>query len=467
MRDLSTAIEVRLTRRGLLAGLAAASVAGLGGAEAVRRDDGRRVVVLGAGLAGLASAYRLMNRGYDVTVLEAQERPGGRVHTVRDGLLRGGHAELGGIRIFSSHTYVHRYLTEFGLALTPYDTGATAHLRSGRRFLAPAADVGGYFGPAVAKVGDPLAAGWPGDTASARELDALSLTEYLRSAGAPAEAIARFLAEEGNVGRWNAASVIGMEVLTTGAVASVSGGNDRLPLAFAARLGDRLKLRSEVVRIAPDRSGVAVGFRDRSGLHEMRADRVVCALPFGPLRRVALGRPFSAAKMDSIRLLEYMPAARFYAQTRTRFWTKDSLGPLGGLRLVATDTMLGRIWNTSSQQSDPTLGMLHCYMMDDQATRFAALGSRRERHIRNLLEQALPGSDRQIVRTLTKIWQDDPWVGGGWSMVPVGALHWMLPAMRRAEGRIHFAGEHTSVWPGWMNGALESAERVVREVAGG
>ena len=467
MPHLPTAPEGRLTRRGLLAGLAAASVAGLGGAERVRRDDGRRVVVLGAGLAGLAASYRLMTLGYDVRVLEAQERPGGRVRTARDGLLRGGHAELGGLRIFSSHTYVHRYLTEFGLALTPYDTGLTAHLMNGRRFLAPPADVGGYLGPAVAGVGDPLARDWPGGTESARELDALSLTGYLRSAGAPDETIARFLAEEGNVGRWNAASVIGMEVLTTGSVGSIRGGNDRLPLAFAARLGGRLKLRSEVVRVAPDDAGVAVGFRDRSGLHEIRADRVICALPFGPLRRVALGRSFSPAKRDAIRLLEYMPAARFYAQTRTRFWADDPLGPLGGLRLVATDTMLGRIWNTSSQQPDPAMGMLHSYMMDDQATRFAALGPQRERHIRNLFEQALPGSEQQILRTVTKIWQDDPWAGGGWSMVPVGALHWMLPAMRRAEGRVHFAGEHTSVWPGWMNGALESADRVVREITGG
>jgi monoamine oxidase len=479
-------MDARLTRRGLRAGLAVASVAGVGGADAVRPGDGRRIVVLGAGLAGLASAYRLMVRGYDVTVLEARDRPGGRVHTARTGLLQGGHAELGAVRIFASHAFVHRYLGEFGLSLTPYDTGVTAYLVGGKRFVPPPAgtpwpsaglaaaelpdpraSLGRYFGPAVSKVDDPTAAGWPGGVASARELDGLSLTAYLRSAGASDAWIAWFLAEEGNVGRWNAAAVIGMETLTTGAVGSIRGGNDRLPAAFAARLGDRLKLRSEVVRIAQDSSAVTVGFRDRSGLHQLRADRVVCALPFVPLRRVSLGTPFAAAKMESIRRLEYMPAARFYAQTRTRFWADDPLGPLGGLRLVATDSMLGRIWNTSSQQPDPRLGMLHGYMIDDQATRFAALGPRREQHIRELFDRALPGSDRQIVRTVTKIWQDDAWAGGGWGIVGVGDLHWMLPAMRRAEGRVHFAGEHTSVWPGWMNGAIESAERVVREIAGG
>jgi monoamine oxidase len=103
-------------------------------------------------------------------------------------------------------------------------------------------------------------------------------------------------------------------------------------------------------------------------------------------------------------------------------------------------------------------------MIDDQATRFASLGADRERRMRALFETSLPGSARETVRTLTKIWQDDPYAGGGWGIVPVGGLHWMLPAMRKVEGRIHFAGEHTSVWAAWMNGALESAERVVNEI---
>jgi monoamine oxidase len=217
-----------------------------------------------------------------------------------------------------------------------------------------------------------------------------------------------------------------------------------------------------VVRIAQDSSGVTIGYVDTAGRHELRADRVVCALPFAPLRRVATS--FSTLKTDAINRLQYMPAARCYFQTRSHFWTRDPLGPLGGLNMVGTDTMAARIWNTSSQQPDPQFGMLHSYMMGTDAERFAALGSCRVEKMRNLFDTLLPGTRTHIVGTVQKIWQDDRWAGGGWGLTPRGDLHWMFPAMRAVDGRVHFAGEHTSVWVAWMNGALESADRVVAEI---
>jgi monoamine oxidase len=179
-----------LDRRRFLQTLAAVSAAPLAtsftNAPEARADDhgggrGRRVVVLGAGLAGLGAAYNLMRHGYDVTVLEAQDRPGGRVQTVRDGFRRGGHAELGAIRIFDSHEYTLRYVREFGLELTPYDTGARAFHIQSRRFLPPSAGqpwpldgfaageqpdpavrFGDYLGSGFAKLGDIFDPGWPG-----------------------------------------------------------------------------------------------------------------------------------------------------------------------------------------------------------------------------------------------------------------------------------------------------------------
>ena len=78
--------------------------------------------------------------------------------------------------------------------------------------------------------------------------------------------------------------------------------------------------------------------------------------PFALLRRVKIATPFSPQKMAAIHQLKYMAAARCYFQTESRFWERDPLGPLGGLNLVGTDTMAGRVWSTSSQQADPTLG---------------------------------------------------------------------------------------------------------------
>jgi monoamine oxidase len=100
---------------------------------------GRRVVILGAGLAGLSAAYELDRAGYDVTVLEARTRPGGRVHTLREPFSDGLYAEAGAARIQDSHAFTLRYVKEFGLSLDPFfpSEGARITRVAGRRLPTP------------------------------------------------------------------------------------------------------------------------------------------------------------------------------------------------------------------------------------------------------------------------------------------------------------------------------------------
>jgi monoamine oxidase len=489
-------MSTELTRRTFLEGMAAAAavplaglaVTGHGSQAAAGASGGRtgrtRVIVLGAGLAGLAAAHRLARRGYDVVVLEAQDRPGGRVQTARRPFRRGGHAELGAVRIFETHQYTLSYVDEFGLELTPYDSGTRAFYLQGRRFLAPApgvpwpldgfapgeqpdpaARIPQYLLSGFEKLGDIFDPSWPGGFPSALELDRTTIGDYMRAQGASETWLNWFYAQEGRFERVNAAGLFATEAVNSGTtVRSIKGGNDLLPKALAAALGDRVKFASPVVRIAQDRHGVTVGFRHRHRLHQLRADRCVCALPFAPLRRVAVRGAFSDRKMSAIQRLQYMPAARAYFQTRTPFWQNDPLGPLGGLNLVGTDTMAGRVWNTTSQQADTSTGMLQAYMFDTEAVEFASHRSRRVQEIRRLFRTVLPGMHDQVISTADKAWHEDPWAGGGWGSPQPGEMAWLFPAMRQPDGRVHFAGEHTSVGAAWMNGALESAERVVQEI---
>lgn len=397
-----------------------------------------RVVVLGAGLAGLGAAYRLLNAGYDVVVLEAQGRPGGRVQTVREGFTVGGFAEMGAVRIFETHSYTQQYVREFGLELDDYDQGTRAfHLR-GRRFLPPeegqrwpvpgfhereqpdpAARFPDYVESGMAKVGDITDPGWPGSVPSAVELDRTTIGGWLHRQGASRTWRDWFYAQNGRIDRINAAAGFAVESLQGGThLTGIRGGNDRLPYAMAAALGSRVKYGTEVVRIAQDGSGVTIGFRDSDGVQQLRADRCVCALPFAPLRRIRLDAGFSGEKRAAIRRLAYMPAARCYFQTRTRFWEQDPLGELGGLDMIGTDTMAGRVWNTSSQQPDPTHGMLHAYMFDDEATEFAGHGRDRVDAMRRLFNRLVPGTEEQVLGVAHKAWQEDPWAGGGWGWTP-------------------------------------------------
>jgi monoamine oxidase len=98
----------------------------------VNRGRSKRVLVLGAGLAGLSAAHRLHGGGHDVTVLEARDRPGGRVETLRDPFPDGLHAEAGAVFVGSSHLLVMGYCKRFGVALTPLpnDTAISTALAS-------------------------------------------------------------------------------------------------------------------------------------------------------------------------------------------------------------------------------------------------------------------------------------------------------------------------------------------------
>src|SRR5262245_19024727 len=88
--------------------------------NAIRRTGAaKKVIVIGAGLAGLASAYELTQAGHDVTVLEARSRSGGRVWTLRDPFPEGLYAEAGATNVYDNHEWTMKYVKELGVALDP------------------------------------------------------------------------------------------------------------------------------------------------------------------------------------------------------------------------------------------------------------------------------------------------------------------------------------------------------------
>ena len=220
------------------------------------------------------------------------------------------------------------------------------------------------------------------------------------------------------------------------------------------------------MRLEQSAAEVTITFLDAQGQQsQVRADHCVCALPFSTLRKVVIATPFPDDKMQAIESLRYMPAARCHFQTKTRFWTTGQPGPLGGLYLVGSDTFAGRIWNTSSQQADPVLGMIHSYMFDTDATEYASMPERIDAMRRHIDDTLLPGlTSDQVVGAVEKVWQEDPWVEGGWAWAGLNAINGPYRSIPRAEGRVHFAGEHTSPLIAWMTTAIESGERAADEI---
>ena len=262
-----------------------------GGLE--RRGAPKRVVVVGAGLAGLAAAYELAQAGHDVTVLEARGRAGGRVETMREQFSDGLYAEAGAMNVYDTHDWTMKYVKLFGLTLDasqPSTLASVIYLR-GQRLVSKQGQAVEYpldltaeekkmgrrgmwekYVMSVAKdVGDYDAPGWPG--ASLLKYDRMTFTEYLRAQGAsPAAAELLGLGALGAFGD-GASTVSALVMLREVAHRSrlkqnfyIRGGTDLLPRAFASKLSDRIRYGAPVVGIEQDSRGVRVAFM-HGGMH--------------------------------------------------------------------------------------------------------------------------------------------------------------------------------------------------------
>jgi monoamine oxidase len=189
-------------------------------------------------------------------------------------------------------------------------------------------------------------------------------------------------------------------------------------------------------------------------------DRLVCAVPFSVLKSVRVSPRFSRQKQLAIEQLEYTSVARVYLQTRKRFWLDEGLS--GN---ASTDLPVMLVSERSINQPG-TRGIMESYMAGPQARRVTAM--RNGERIRTTLEGMkliYPNLPNYFEGGAAKCWDEDEWARGAYAWFRPGQMSALLPHIARAEGRIHFAGEHASTSPGWMQGALESGNRVAREIS--
>ena len=363
----------------------------------VLRGPARKVLILGAGMAGLVAAYELTKLGHDVTVLEARTRPGGRVHTLREPFSDGLYAEAGAARIPDNHDLTLKYVKEFALELEPFYPRTLNAVRfdRGSREEVP---IDGFT--------DAMARNYGGDLGHAPE-------------------------------RWS----------------KIKGGSDLLPKAFANKLAGRIQYGAAVVKIEQDASQARVVFSSGGRKQTVTADNVVCTIPFSVLRDLDLPA-LSERKRDIIKRTHYDAVSRVYLQTKNRFWEAK------GLNGFAFTSGAIEIWQPTWSQPGPR-GILMTYARPGEAERITKL-KENERIATTLkqLDSIFDGLRGNFERGATKCWLDDEWSRGAWAFV--GFADFFAAAAR--EGRIHFAGEHLSPWFSWMQGALSSGLRVVKEI---
>lgn len=475
-----------LTRRAFLASVVAGTATAALGAGRVwatplrtspRPDLGTpgRVAIVGAGLAGLTAALDLVDAGWDVVVLEARDRVGGRVHTLYDLFSSGLHAEAGGESIDYNHDRIQALLTRFGLQTekrppdkllqsVTYYRGKRSPLTTfiGRRDGAVLQD---YlrFGDALDTLSQGVDPEHPERAANAAALDRQSLDRFIRHLRLVPEA--EFLVRLQNRASYNAeASELSMLFVgqQTAVVADVpdsaaetmriSGGNSRLVEAMAAALGDKVRLRSPVTRVEHDADGVRVF----AGGPPVDAAHLILAVPMPPLRRVTFAPALPAAFAAVIDRLDLGAAAKVIHEYTARFWEAE-----GVPGFTVADLPFHVAW--APTDSYPSTGGLLTQFITGKPAHAAArlTDARRIAKFRRQLDRVYPeGRSLHTTRAATMAWANEPYTGGGYAVYRPGQMAPFWPALRDGLPRISFAGEHTETLAGYMESAVRSGHRV-------
>jgi monoamine oxidase len=280
----------------------------------------------------------------------ARDSSGGRVRTLRGYFDDGIYAELGAARVAESHEYVLTWLNDLGLSLIPFaPSGASVQVlgaqrarsddEAARERLAPGLhrdERGLTSGELLRKYTE----GVPEDLGHAdvdlsqprwREYDALTWPAWLAARGA-SKGAAQLMMLGGDSSTFSALFLLQQIMLHRDLrqYLKIAGGMDLLPRGIAARLTDAIRYNCELVRLERTGSGLRATYKQDGRMDVIPADRVVLAIPFSMLRRVALDPPFSPAKMSILAELSYYEGTRFLLQTKTRFWQTAKL--TGGAR---------------------------------------------------------------------------------------------------------------------------------------
>src|SRR5260221_1782094 len=436
------------------------------------RSSGPRVVVIGAGFAGLAAAYELSRAGADVTVIEARNRVGGRVVSFQD-LVPGGTMEGGAELIGSNHAIWVDYKQRFGLSfidITEEDAESPIVL-NGRRLTAAESEklwdemkaaLNGLNADA-ARIADPFA---PWSAADAAALDRRSLADWISAQ--PISDLckigidAQMVADNGVSTAWqsylgNLAMIKGGGVekyWTDTEVHRCSGGSQQLAAKLAAAIGAaRVRQRQAVSAIEATGRGVTV----TAGGTKHEADYAVLAVP--PLT----WDPIAFTPRLHVSAVPQMGAnVQVLMKVRDLYWRHSHAGPdsLG-------DGPVHLTWHTTQHQKVAGAGVV---AFSGGAAADTCRGwsptERTERYLA-ALSPLYPGLRASFERARFMDWPSDPWVKGSYSFPAPGEVTTLGPQLQQPlGGRVYLAGEHTCyAFVGYMEGALQSGARAAKRIA--
>jgi len=333
-------------------------------------------------------------------------------------------------------------------------------LKPEERGMTPRQLLDRYLGSLPGELADPAvpATGY----AKWTDFDRLSWPAWLHSRGASAGAV-KLMTLGGDADDVSALYVLRQYAMsqTSTQLFKIQGGMDRLPKAMAASLGSAVQYNSPVVRVNRASAKLRVDYESGSQVKSVTASHIVFAVPLTTLRQIEIQPRLSARKERGINEAAYANASRVLLQCRSRFWIA------AGLNGSARTDRATELWDCTYDQPASRRGILG-----------GTTGGAVNREIAGKSESdavavglgaaadAFPEVRKEFEKGVVQQWGRERWSRGSLVAFRPGQMTTLLADIVRPEDRLHFAGEHTSSWMGWMEGALESGERAAREVLG-
>ncbi|SHJ27514.1 monoamine oxidase [Hymenobacter daecheongensis DSM 21074] len=447
-----------------------------------------RIVVVGAGMAGLNCAYQLRKAGQRATIYDASSRTGGRIFTATGLMAPGLTTELGGEFIDSGHRDMLLLAQEFGLPLLDVEAPSETVLRKDAYFFGgqhyTVAQVIEAFQPYARQI-EADCRSLPGTitydnlTAAAARFDQLSIAAYFDSIGLTG--LIRTLLEVAYLTEY------GREVSEQTAINflwlfsadthkgtfdifgisderyKIQGGNQRLTDALAQQLSGQIVLQHKLVAVAqPAGSAYVLTFEQANGRRvQVEADYVVLTLPFTLLRQVDMQMALPAWKTNAIRNLGYGTNAKLILGFNGRPWRTE-----GYTGYLFSDRAAQGGWD-SGQLQPTTQSAFTVYLGGQEGVRVGT-GSAQSQVSRYLpvLEAAWPAARGQYNGRAERMhWPTHPHTLASYACYAPGQYTTIAGAEGKAVGNLFFAGEHCSAWyQGFMNGAAETGRMAASDV---
>jgi monoamine oxidase len=468
--------------------------------------NGQKVVIIGAGIAGMVLAWELRKSGYAPTVLEARARPGGRNWSLRAGdeIRETGSVQRvrwdageqlyfnpGPARLPYHHHGILSYCHELGVALEVMcndNRGALLHDEAAfdgrpQRNRQVVNDIRGHVAELAAKAVDTDALAQP-----VSDEDKESIRGFLRAFGA----LDRDLTYKGS-GRagWSDAPGDGThegkrseplqlrEILASSfwqldtnfaegwhqaaTMMQPVGGMGHIGQAFGRKLGTVIRYNAEVTELRRVGSGARVAWQDsRTGARQwVETPLVVVTVPLPVLRTIPAD--FASETRAAIHAVEHVPAVKIAFQAERRFWELEE-AIYGGISWTTRD--ITQIWYPSAGIHQSKGILLGAYIWStDIGDRFAAMPpSQRLDHALTDGEHLHPGCRRHLTKGVSVAWKNIPYSGAAWAEWSPETRAQYFKVLLKGDGPFLFAGEHMSHVNGWQEGAVRSAHYALGDI---